>query len=77
MNILIEDAVTLEFLAGEGRWTNKPDKGASFPSTRAALATARQEPIDAFNIVLCFGENKQLINMDRGTGKGKLPSPSN
>jgi len=69
MNILIEDAETQEFLASAGGWTKKPDKGAKFPTTRAALAAAKTEPIGKFNIVRYFAETEQLINMDHGRGK--------
>jgi hypothetical protein len=70
MNILIEDAVTLEFLANGGGWTKKPDKGAKFATTRAAFAAAKGEPIGKFNIVRYFAGTEQLVNMDHGSGKG-------
>jgi hypothetical protein len=69
MNILIEDAETLEFLAGDGRWTKQPDQGAKFPTTRAAFAAAKGETIGKFNIVRYFAGTEQLINMDHGSGK--------
>jgi hypothetical protein len=69
VNILIEDAETLEFLTNDGRWTKKPEKGVCFATTRAALAAAKREPIGKFNIVLCLGDTEQLINMDHGRGK--------
>ena len=70
MTILIEDAKTQEYLASDGRWTKKPDQGASFATTRDAYAAAKIEPIGKFNIVLYFGDSKQFINMDHGSGKG-------
>jgi hypothetical protein len=70
MNILIENAETLEYLAEDGRWTKKPAEGSSFPATRDAFAAAKNEPIGKFNIVRYFSETEQFINMDHGTGKG-------
>ena len=70
MNILIENAETLEYLAGNGRWTKKPAEGASFPATRDAFAAAKNEPIGKFNIVRYFSDTEQFINMDHGSGKG-------
>ena len=70
MNILIENAETLEYLADKGRWTKKPTEGISFPATRAAFAAAKNEPIGKFNIVRYFAETEQFINMDHGSGKG-------
>jgi hypothetical protein len=70
MSILIEDANTLEFLAGGRTWTKLPGEGASFATTRAAFAAAKGEPIGKFNIVLYFGDTEQLINMDHGSGQG-------
>ena len=71
MNILIEDAETQEFLTREGRWTKKPDQGASFATTRAACAAAKRELIGKFYIVLYFGDTEQLINLDHGSGNAK------
>ena len=71
VKILIEDAETQEYLASEGRWTKKPDEGASFATTRAACMAAKRESIGKFNIVWYSGDTKQLINLDRGSGKGK------
>jgi hypothetical protein len=70
MNILIENADTLEYLADKGRWTKKPAEGTCFPATRVAFAAAKNEPIAKFNIVRWFSETGQFINMDHGTGKG-------
>jgi hypothetical protein len=68
MNIMIEDAETQQFLADGGGWTKEPDKGASFATTQAALAAAKNEPIGKFNIVLYFAGTAQFVNMDHGTG---------
>ena len=54
MNILIENAETLEYLAANGKWTKKPADGTVFPATRAAVAAAKNEPIGKFNIVVIF-----------------------
>ena len=70
MNILIENAETLEYLADNGRWTKKPAEGTPFPATRDAFAAAKNEPIGKFNIVRYFPDTEQFINMDHGSGKG-------
>jgi hypothetical protein len=75
MNILIENAETQEFLAGDGRWTKKSSQGATFATTRAAQTAAKKEPIGKFNIVGQFGASEQLFNLDCGTGKGASPGP--
>jgi hypothetical protein len=71
MNILIEDAETLQFLTGNGRWTKKPGDGASFATIHDAFTAAKKEPIHKFNIVRYFSGTEQFINMDHGSGKGK------
>jgi hypothetical protein len=70
MNILIENAETLEYLAENGHWTKKPDEGTPFPATRTAFAAAKNEAIGKFNIVCYFPGTRQFINMDHGSGKG-------
>jgi hypothetical protein len=75
MNILIEDAETLEFLASNGRWTKKPDEGTNFAATQTAYIAAKREPIRKFNIVRYFSNTKQFVNMDHGTGKGRETTP--
>jgi hypothetical protein len=70
MNILIENAETLEYLADNGRWTKKPADGTSFPATRDAFTAAKSEPIGKFNIVRYFSDTGQFINMEHGSGKG-------
>jgi hypothetical protein len=42
MNILIEDAETQEYLAGDGHWTKRPDEGASFATSRGAYTAAKR-----------------------------------
>ena len=70
VNILIEDADTLEFLAGDGKWTKIASEGKCFPATRFAFQTAKQEPISRFNIVSFIPQSGQFINLDHGRGKG-------
>lgn len=70
MNILIEDAETLEYLASNNLWTKNAAEGKSFPATGLAFEAAKQEPIQKFNIVCYIPHSKQLINLDHGKGKG-------
>ena len=70
MNILIEDAETLEYLTTTGQWTKNAAEGKSFGATRAAFEIAKKEPIRKFNIVCYTGATKQFINLDHGRGKG-------
>lgn len=76
MDILIEDAEQLNYLNAKGQWSKKPSEGASFPSTKAAYAVAKNELIGKFNIVRFLAFNGQLINLDRGRGKLKESSTS-
>lgn len=76
MNILIENAESLEYLAGNNLWTKIVADGASFSTTGAAFAIARKEPIGAFNIVAYVAESRQFINLHHGRGRGtgvKMP----
>jgi hypothetical protein len=75
MNILIEDAETLEYLAGDGRWTKNVTDGKRFPATAGAFEVAKREPIRKFNIVRYISQTKQLVNLDHGRGKGPQTSP--
>jgi hypothetical protein len=75
MNILIEDAEKLEYLTSSNQWTKNAAEGRDFGAKASALAVAKQEPMDKFNIVAYFTVTKQLINMDHGRGKG-LPETS-
>jgi len=70
MNILIEDADTLEFLAGDGKWTKIASEGRCFEGSRFAVQAAKQEPIGRFNIVSFIPQSGQFINLDHGRGKG-------
>ena len=70
MNILIENAETLEYLASNGLWTKSAEKGKCFAVANAAFAAAKQEPIGKFNIVCYIAQSKQFINLNHGHGKG-------
>ena len=70
MNILIEDAETLEYLTSSHQWTKKVAEGKDFRATGDALAVAKKEPMGRFNIVGYFAETKQFINLNHGKGKG-------
>jgi hypothetical protein len=70
MNILIEDAETLEYLAGDGQWTKNAAKGKNFGATHVAFEAAKKELIRKFNIVCYIAQTKQFINLDHGRGKG-------
>ena len=70
MNILIENAESLEYFAGDGRWTKNADDAKRFGNTRTAQAAAKKEIVHAFNIVSYIPLTKQFINLDHGKGKG-------
>jgi hypothetical protein len=70
MNILIEDAETLEYLTSDNTWTKKAAEGKNFGATEAAFDVAKKEPIGKFNIVFYIPQTKQFINMDHGRGRG-------
>jgi hypothetical protein len=76
MNILIEDAETLEYLASNGQWTKIVSEARSFEATQAALQVAKKELIRKFNIVWHISQTKQFINMDHGRGKGPEAAPA-
>jgi hypothetical protein len=71
MCILIENAEEVGYLTVNGQWTKNPSEGASFASTGAAYAVAKEQDIHKFNIVQFFGLNGQFINLDHGVGRGK------
>jgi len=68
MNILIENAESLEYLTEANLWSKKPADGKNFGGVKSALATAKKEAIGKFNIVWYFAETKQFINMEHGRG---------
>jgi len=70
MNILIENAGTLEYLTQGGQWTKNPLAGRHFPATVTAFRAAKLEAIGKFNIVCHIPATNQFINLDRGRGKG-------
>ena len=76
MNILIEDAETLQYLGSTGRWAKNAADGKSFATTEAALQTAEKEPIGRFNIVSYISQTRQFVNMDHGRGKGLAAAPA-
>ena len=76
MNILIEDAETLEFFTGDNKWSKKASEGKNFGATEAAFNAAKKEPIGKFNIVFYISQTKQLINMDHGKGRGSVETGS-
>ena len=70
MNILIEDAETLEYLTGDNKWTKKVSEGKTFKVAEAAYQVAKKEPIGRFNIVFYIPQTEQFINLNHGRGKG-------
>jgi len=70
MNILIEDAETLEYLASNNLWTKNAAAGKDFGATGAAFTVAKKELIGKFNIVGYNTDTKQFINLHHGKGKG-------
>jgi hypothetical protein len=69
MNILIEDAESLEFLVSSGSWTKTATRGKSYPNSHAAFLVAKQELIRKFNIVCYIPQTGQIVNLDHGSGK--------
>jgi len=70
MNILIEDADSLEFLTSHGTWTKKASDGRHFGNTVMAFDAAKKEAVGKFNIVCHIPATNQFINMNHGKGKG-------
>jgi hypothetical protein len=70
MNILIEDAETLEYLTSNGQWTKNAAEGKGFGTTTTAFDVAKKEAICKFNIVCYIPQTRQFINLDHGRGKG-------
>jgi hypothetical protein len=70
MNILIEDAEKLEYLADNNLWTKNAAEGKDFGATGTAFDAAKKEPMGKFNIVAYIAESRQFINMNHGRGKG-------
>jgi hypothetical protein len=76
MNIIIEDAESLKFFSGDGRWTDNVAEGKRFARTGLALKAAKQEPVGRFNIVGHIPATGQFINLDHGRGKGAAEMPA-
>ena len=70
MNILIENADSLEYLTGTSLWSKNIVDARRFANTGIAFAAAKTEPIGKFNLVGYSTETKQFVNMDHGRGKG-------
>ena len=75
MNIIIEDAETLNYFTGEGRWSKSATEGKPYASADHAFAAARNEPIGKFNITGYIAETRQLINIRSGRGIGSQSMP--
>ena len=70
MNILIENADSLEYLAGDNHWTKIAADAKFFERTGAAFDAAKKEAIGKFNIVGYIAETRQCINLNHGRGRG-------
>lgn len=70
MNILIENAESLEYLTSNGQWTKNAAQGMNFAGTEIACDAAKKEPIGRFNIVFYISKTRQFVNLDHGRGKG-------
>ena len=70
MNIMIENADSLEYLTGDNLWTKNAVEGKHFPRTGAAFDVAKKESIGKFNIVGYIAETRQFINLNHGRGRG-------
>ncbi len=70
MNIMIENADSLEYLTVDNHWTKIAADGKHFPRTGAAFDVAKKEAIGKFNIVGYVPETRQLINLNHGRGRG-------
>lgn len=70
MNIMIENADSLEYLTVDNHWTKIAADGKHFPRTGAAFDVAKKEAIGKFNIVGYVPETRQFINLNHGRGRG-------
>jgi hypothetical protein len=70
MNILIEDADSLEYLTINSLWSKDILDARRFANTMSAFNAARKELIGKFNIVGYITETKQFVNLNHGRGKG-------
>jgi hypothetical protein len=76
MKIIIENAETFKFFAGEGQWTSNATEGKPFASTTQAFSVARHEPVGKFNITGYIDETGQLVNLRSGRGTASASVPS-
>ncbi len=70
MKIIIEDAESFKFFAGEGHWSAVAEDGKPYASALHAYNVARQEPIGKFNIAGYVTQTEQLVNLRAGRGTG-------
>ena len=70
MNIMIENADSLEYLTVDNHWSKIAAEGKHFPRTGAAFDVAKKEAIGKFNIVGYVSETRQFINLNHGRGRG-------
>ncbi|HWY29981.1 MAG TPA: hypothetical protein VNX46_04465 [Candidatus Acidoferrum sp.] len=70
MNILIEDADSLEYFTITSIWSKNILDAKRFANTGTAFAAAKKEAIGKFNIVGYIMETKQFVNLNHGRGKG-------
>ena len=77
MNILIENADSLEYLTSTNLWTKKAADGKRFGATGTAFEAAKKELIGKFNIVAYIPETRQFINLEHGRGKGAAEAGAN
>jgi len=73
LNILIENADSLEYLTETGQWTKNPCDGRRFPASMVAYQFAKRETVGKFNIVGHISATHQFVNLDHGRGKGLSP----
>ncbi len=72
MNILIENAESLEFFTTGGIWSKSAAEAKVFRTTMSAFTTAKQEAIGKFNIVCHIPQTNQFVNLSHGKGKGAV-----
>jgi len=70
MNILIENAESLEYFTSDNLWSKDVATGKRFAKTDTAFDAAKKELIGRFNIVGYIAETKQFINLNHGRGRG-------
>lgn len=70
MNIMIENAESLEYFTSDNLWSKNAASGKRFAKSGAAFEAAKKEPIGRFNIVGYIAETRQFINLNHGRGRG-------